>query len=538
MKKAKIALCIIFCVVLVMSALVGCGKAEPEDTTQTATPPPASSTPTASPPPAPTQPPPPPEDVKYKEDIVVTLGDKVAVIDIFNPAFQSSQAALVTNMIYDNLVYCTMDTTYEPELATSWETDDYKTFTFKLRDDVKFHNGEPFTADDVAFTIDKARESVGTMINDKFSQIEKYEIVNDYEIILTLKQANVDFIYDISYPTYPIVNREAYENDPDKGAWVGTGPWIVTDFSSNDYIKFVRNDNYFKELPKAKTFTMKYVSEETARMIMFENDELDFTGVSSDKVDIYRNDDRFILNSYVMNNTNFVAFNMNDPLLSDINFRLACAHAFNNQECVDITLNGYGVAAPTYWGYRTQYKNTDLQPYTYDLELAKEYLAKTSYNGEPIEVICAMPHTIKNAQVFQSQMALIGINIEIFETDGATLSANTMWGNTDAQIVVNSGAWSGLANSIRNYVYPNNNANKANYSNPEVSALLDQASVETDEAKREQLYKQVQAIVHEELPYLPIFNMELFIGGQAGTGGILFFANNNHDYSLAYRIID
>ena len=84
-----------------------------------------------------------------------------------------------------------MDTTYEPELATSWETDDYKTFTFKLRDDVKFHNGEPFTADDVAFTIDKARESVGTMINDKFSQIEKYEIVNDYEIILTLKQANV-----------------------------------------------------------------------------------------------------------------------------------------------------------------------------------------------------------------------------------------------------------------------------------------------------------------------------------------------------------
>ena len=181
----------------------------------------------------------------------------------------------------------------------------------------------------------------------------------------------MSFIYDISYPTYPIVNREAYENDPDKGAWVGTGPWIVTDFSSNDYIKFVRNDNYFKELPKAKTFTMKYVAEETARMIMFENDELDFTGVSSDKVDIYRNDDRFILNSYVMNNTNFVAFNMNDPLLSDINFRLACAHAFNNQECVDITLNGYGVAAPTYWGYRTQYKNTDLQPYTYDLELAK-----------------------------------------------------------------------------------------------------------------------------------------------------------------------
>ena len=147
-----------------------------------------------------------------------------------------------------------------------------------------------------------------------------------------------------------------------------------------------------------------------------------------------------------------------------------------------------------------------------------------------------MPHTIKTAK------SCVGDadrhQHEIFETDGATLSANTMWGNTDAQIVVNSGAWSGLANSIRNYVYPNNNANKANYSNPEVSALLDQASVETDEAKREQLYKQVQAIVHEELPYLPIFNMELFIGGQAGTGGILFFANNNHDYSLAYRIID
>ena len=321
-----------------MSALVGCGKAEPEDTTQTATPPPASSTPTASPPPAPTQPPPPPEDVKYKEDIVVTLGDKVAVIDIFNPAFQSSQAALVTNMIYDNLVYCTMDTTYEPELATSWETDDYKTFTFKLRDDVKFHNGEPFTADDVAFTIDKARESVGTRINDK--SLEKNMRSSTTTRYTTLKQANVDFIYDISYPT-PIRTGKLTERSrqrrgstaPDRH---GFHPTTIR----------LSATQLLQRTAQGKDVHHEVCRRRMARMIMFENDELDFTGVSSDKADIWETMTAYSeLIRYEQHDPRRT--NMNDPLLSDIN--PGCAHVFNNQN-VDITLNGYGVAAPTYWG--------------------------------------------------------------------------------------------------------------------------------------------------------------------------------------------
>ena len=101
---------------------------------------------------------------------------------------------------------------------------------------------------------------------------------------------------------------------------------------------------------------------------------------------------------------------------------------------------------------------------------------------------------------------------------------------------VNSGALA-ASQLDQNYVYPTITRIRPN------TAIRSLRSARpgvrrSDEAKREQLYKQVQAIVHEELPYLPIFNMELFIGGQAGTGGILFFANNNHDYILAYRIID
>ena len=542
MKKTKLAICIILCMAIGITLLGGCGRT----TTTTATPaksPAASQAASAAPATSAAPPssagvaqPSPSANAKYSDNLNVSIGDKVAVIDIFNPAFGNSQSGLVSNMLWSTLVYCSMDNKYGPALAKSWDTKDYKVYNFKLRNDITFTNGQKFNADDVAFTIDKAKKSTGTGINDKFSQIEKYEIVNDYEINLTLSKVNVDFLYDVSLPTNPIVNRDAYDADPQKGPWVGTGAWTVAEFVPNVSVKFARNDKYFGELPKTKTITFKYIAEETARMIMFENGEFDFCGASATYVPTYQKDPRFVLWDYIMNNTNYIAFNQNIPICADINFRMAVASAFKREDCVAISLGGEGVAAPIFWGYTTQFKNTDIKPLPYDLAKAKEYLAKSSYKGEPIELICAMAHTIKNAQVIQEQMAKIGINCKVFSTDGATLSSNTAPGNNKAQIIVNSGVWSPLASSIRPYLVPGSSSNKANYNNPKVTEMLDQAAQTTDAAAREKLFKQIQEIVNTELPYIGIFNMQLFVAGQKGCSGVLMFANNNHDYSHAFRV--
>ena len=532
MKPSRRSISLILCIALSIALLAGCGGGKTQSS-----PPPTQGNESPTPTKGISETPPPTEEkVEYYEHLNVALGDKVTVIDLFNPAFGSSQVGIICHSVFDSLVDMTLDNEIIPGLATEWHTDDYKTFTFKLREGVKFHNGEPFTADDVKFTIEKSKATPGAIMASKYAHVESVEVVNDYEVKITLDNPNVDFIADISVPYAGIASRKACEADPEKGPMIGTGPWKVTDFVSNDYVTVERNDNYWGELPVTKSMTFKFVSEETARYIMFENGDFDFCGIGSAFVDKYTNDPRFAVESYVMNNTNFIAFNFKNPILADINFRKAVAHAMNREDFVNITLNGYGVPAEYFWGYTTEFKNTDVPTYEYNIEKAKEYLAKSKYNGETIELVAAMAHPISNAQVLQGNLNAIGVKTEIFATDGPTLTSYTQWGSTEYQIIVNSGPWTTLASSVSMYLMPGSIGNKANYDNPQMTELLTKAAQTFDAAEREKIYRQIQQIVAEECIYLPIFNMELYVAGWKGCGGVKLYATNNHDYAYAYRI--
>ncbi|HHT16687.1 MAG TPA: ABC transporter substrate-binding protein [Papillibacter sp.] len=531
MKPAKRSLCLILCIILSIALLAGCGGGKTESS-----PTPTSGSESPSPTKGISETPPPTEEVEYYEHLNIAIGDKVTVIDLFNPAFGSSQVGIISHAVFDSLVDMTLDNEIVPGLATKWDTDDYKTFTFTLRENVKFHNGEPFTAEDVKYTIERTKATPGSIMASKYARIESVEVVNDYEVKITLDSPNVDFIADMSVPYAGFANKKTCEADPENGSMIGTGPWKVTEIVSNDYVSVARNDDYWGEVPVTKTMTFKFVSEETARYIMFENGDFDFCGIGSVFVEQYENDERFSVESYVMNNTNLIAFNFKDPLMADINFRMAVAHAMNREDFVNITLNGYGVPAEYFWGYRTEFRNTNVPTYEYNIDKAKEYLEKSKYNGETIEIVAAMAHPISNAQVLQENLSKIGVKTEIFATDGPTLTSYTPWGNTDSQIVVTSGPWTTLASSVSMFLMPGSIGNKANYDKPEMTELLKKAAMTFDAAEREKVYAEIQEIVATEIPYLPIFNMELFVAGWKGCGGVKLYATNNHDYAYAYRI--
>lgn len=234
---------------------------------------------------------PPPEDdnVKYRESLTFVMDDKVAKINPFNPG-GGTQTGTIYHMIYDTLIDYTLEGTYEPCLATEWtvNNDEYTDFTFKLREGVVFHNGEPFTADDVVFTWENGLAGIGSGVYNVAIKFESVEAVNDYEVRITLKESDYDFWYTIAnIGAFVIMNRDAVEADPEDGPMIGTGPYYVADFVSSDYIVYERNDNYFGELPYTKTFTSKYIAEETARYILFDNDEADFILVSSVNIPKY-----------------------------------------------------------------------------------------------------------------------------------------------------------------------------------------------------------------------------------------------------------
>lgn len=537
--KMKRILALTLCFVLCIALIAGCAKEAPASNSPTATPP-AATSPTpdggiiVQPSAAPVA-----EDAEYVEDLVILGGDKIPVVDVGNPAFNVAQNAWICNMVFNNLVKLTVDNKYEASLATSWDSTDMQHFTFKLRDDVYFHNGEKFTADDVAFTIERAKDSAGSPSFTYYNGVESCEVVSDTEIKINLKSVNVDFIDNVSAPQACILNREAVAASADHGAEVGTGPWVITEVVTNEYVKMACNDKYWGEIPVTKTVTIRYVQELSARLIMLENGEAHMAyQLDVSDIPIVQANPKLKTIDFILNNTAYVGFNMKDPIMADLNFRMAVASAINRDDCVSITRNGYAVPVNvgTYWGYKTEFKNNDIPLIPRDLEKAKEYLANSSYNGEEIEIVAAMPDPIKNAQVIQSNLEEIGIKCKIFETDSPGLTAYAKWDNTDVQIIVYSGAWTLKAITSKNYYYPGTPGNRTNYNNPIVTELYDKAAVTVDDKEREKIYMEIQETIAKDIPYIGIFNMQFMISCAKGLEGMKLYPTSNHDFSYIYMV--
>jgi len=146
-----------------------------------------------------------------------------------------------------------------------------------------------------------------------------------------------------------------------------------------------------------------------------------------------------------------------------------------------------------------------------------------------------MAHTIATAEVLQQQLQKVGIKVEIFSTDPPSLASYVKWGHENADIVVNSAVFA-VPSSVRPYVYPGMNANTANYDNPYMADLLDRALVTVDDADREKLYREVQQIIADDIPYLGTMHMGMTRIEALGCGGVVYFPDNNWDFTHAYMV--
>ena len=292
MKNSKRILAIILSLVMCVALLAACAKdpAASNSPGNTASPSPSVSAPTASQGAAP-QPSATPTgaDTKYAEEITFVMGNTASgSLNPFSAASNATPSYHTFIMIFDRLLVSLGEGKYGPDLATEWKTDDYKTFTFKLREDVDFHNGEHFTADDVAYTVKTAiADGAGSSASSHWSQIETVNVLGPYEIEFVLKQANIDFYFTVTESMMGIVNEKAMKENPESGHQIGTGAYKVAEFISNDYIKLERNDNYWGELPLTKRFTYRFVPEPSSRTIMLQNGEIQFCmGIGAEDIPV------------------------------------------------------------------------------------------------------------------------------------------------------------------------------------------------------------------------------------------------------------
>ena len=451
-------------------------------------------------------------EVQFKDRIVIATNVAVGHLELHRA---STGELIMFNMTHNTLVgYDATTQEILPELATEWEWVTDTQIKFKLREDVVFHNGEKMTSDDVVFSFTKGVELGST----RLAGIESVEADGDYGVIVNLSAPNVDFLISISYCTGGIVNRKAVEADEIQGWAIGTGPWAVSEFLANDRTEMVRNDNYWGTLPKGKAVSLTYIPEVSARLIALETGEVDVViGLSGTDVEYVQSNPELEMIFQKTGTLIFFAFDASEGKGANKDLRMAMAHALNTDEVVQVCTSGYADPAHSHWGRYTVGYYEDLEKYEYNLDLAKEYLAKSGI--DTLDVI-ARPDYQDEAIAIQAQMKAIGLTINVIPVESAAANAASQWDVHEQEAMVHGYGFGPFGDDCRGNYYPGLNTNKAHIEDDRIKELVDAAKGEFDTAKRLEMYKELQQTIHDEAYYLPLYYRPDMNATRVGVGGI------------------
>ena len=550
MKKFKkaISLMLVLTIALAMASACGGGGGGGAPVAPSAPSSPAAS-PAATPAaPNPDAPPPEGDDVRFADtmDIIVD-NNNIATINFWSPAGNNTATWWAYNLIYDPLVEFagespTGGNEYNPRLALSWDTDDWQTITMQLRDDVYFHNGEKFTAEDVVWTVTTSREYPGTLGFDRWRDVETVTALDTYTVEFVLRSVNADFFFDVSAPAGGILNRKAMEDNPETGTWIGTGAYQVAEFATNDYVVMERNDNYWLDPPITRVLTLRFVPEVSTRLMMLQNAESDvcFSISPTDLPTLEDDTENFVIYPYYPTVGSFVGFNKNDPVVNDINFKMAVASALDRTEIALIARDRYAVpdTEGTFWGRDMEFRNRDIPIVPYDLDKAREYLEASPYNGEVIELATAIATNIAASSVVQAQLARIGLTVEINQMDSPSLASYLTYSDNQSQMILFIAPFNVSSTSARGIFYPNGGQNRTSFNTPAVSEMLDQASSIIDINERRDHFFRMQEVIAEDPPG---FNLYWLINAAScvrGVAGIRFIYGDNVDMRYIYKVLD
>ena len=351
----------------------------------------------------------------------------------------SAVAAPLLLNVWETLVKLEKDGSPTPLLAESWEvSDDGKTITFNLKEGVKFHDGSDMTADDVVYSLNKNAESGVSRASVAFAAVTGVTAVDDYTVDVTLEGPSQTFIPRMADRAGIIVPENFFEDNDAATTVVGTGPYTFGEYRIDQDLTLNRNPDYWGELPYFETVVQRFIPDETAALNALLAGELDMVasviGEGMDRVSTIGEDPNFTLTLIPGTEVSYWALNTNVEAFQDIRVRQAIQYGHNRQAHIDAATAGTATPSCSMAVPSGAPWDTDYCPYDYDPEKAKALLEEAGATDLVLDFPFANVawHTVM-AQIFQAEMAEIGITVELRSQDLATWLDQT---NTQGQYEV------------------------------------------------------------------------------------------------------
>lgn len=433
-------------------------------------------------------------------------------------------------MLYETLVNITADG-YEGCLAESWDiSDDGKTYTFHIRDGVKFSDGEVCDANAIKANFDAIIEN-----KDRHTWLEMMNL-----LVGVSAPDDKTFVIELSEPYYPLltelgvtrpfamISPKAMKDGSTKdgvNAYIGTGPYVLTDFVTDEYAIFEANENYWGEQPKIKKITVKVIPDNQTRILALEKGEIDMifgkNMIDADAINQYTGNDKFTVSLSDPTSTRQIVLNTTRDVLADKEVRQALQHATNKQAISDGIFYGLEQPADTLFAKTVPYCDIDLEPYAYDVELAQSMLDEAGWvvgadkirekDGQKLNIdLLYNSDSVTEkaiAEYLQSEYQKIGISLNIHGEEEQSYRDNMKAGNFDMVFNICWGMpydpQSSLA-AMRAPVYGDYAAQLGLEDKADIDQAITDILVSTDETKRQELYTFVLTRLHEDAVYIPL----------------------------------
>jgi len=467
-----------------------------------------------------------------------------------------SEAYTIFALVYDTIYEYQLDGTYKLDVAESADvSDDGLTWTFKIRDGIKFHDGQPMTAKDVAFSVNLYKNNGDFIyLNAYTTNFDTVEATDDNTVVITLLNAvpNMDYLLSYLYVVPEHVWKDHAEapasTEFENVAMIGTGPFKMVEYKQNEFVHLAANKDHFSTSPKIDEVVFQTFESNDVLVQSLKTGQVDMiTEMPATAVEALKGDAniKVLTGSPYAPAVTDIIFNQANPencptdvggicsghpALLDRNVRLALAHATDKQKLIDVVLLGFGTPGLTLIpdGLGPWYNNT-LNDYEFDVAKANQILDDAGYLDTDGDEVREMPDgsrplnfklhwpsdsidSPRTAELLSEMWKEVGVTLELQAIDPDALTAECcpafdydimIWGwgsDPDPNLLLSVYSTGEIPNGY----------NETGYSNPAYDELHTQQGIELDADKRREIVWQMQQIVFDDVVYIiPYYDQQI-----------------------------